>query len=77
MEGSSKDRTYLRKRLTQQRKSIHLSLEGKTFFDNSTPAMPQYGIQHSEVIDIAGREKKKHAQQKVTKQSLSDYAQQD
>jgi hypothetical protein len=36
-EGVSKDRTHLQQPLTQHHKSIHLALEVKIFFDNSTP----------------------------------------
>jgi hypothetical protein len=51
-------------------KGIHLALEVKTSFGNSTPTTG-YHLLHRK------RDEKKHAHQKVTKQSLSDYAQQD
>jgi hypothetical protein len=64
-------------------KGIHLALEVKTSFGNSTPAMgssTESSSQKSRVHTNSQhrhrekREKKKLAHQKVTKQSFSDYA---
>jgi hypothetical protein len=65
-------------------KGIHLVLEVKTSFGNSTPAMISSTESNSQKPGVPTdnhhrhrrkREKKKYGQQKVTKQSLSDYAQ--
>jgi aromatic ring-opening dioxygenase catalytic subunit (LigB family) len=66
-------------------KGIHLTLEMKTSFGNSTPMMG-YSTESSTykhvlpltvIIGIAEKKRKRICTQKVTKQSLSDYAQQD
>jgi hypothetical protein len=67
-------------------KGIHLALEVKTSFGNFTPAMGSSTESSSQKPGVPTNshhrhrwkgEKKKHTHQKVTKQSLSDYAQQD
>jgi hypothetical protein len=66
-------------------KGIHLALEVKTSFDNSTPATGSSTKSSTwkprlpliAVIGIAGKKRKRTYTQKVTKQRLSDYAQQD
>jgi hypothetical protein len=76
---------YLWKRITQRHKSVHLALEVKTSFGNSTPTM---ALVHNPVhknLDfpllavnsIARREERRNLHTTVIKQSLSDYAQQD
>jgi hypothetical protein len=65
---------------------IHLALEVKTSVNNSMPTMGSTIESSSQKPGVPTdsyhrhhrkREKKKHVHQKVTKQSLSDYAQQD
>jgi hypothetical protein len=64
-------------------KGIHLAL--KTSFGSSTPAIgssmesssQKPGVQTDSVIGIARKKKRRTCTQKVTKQSLSDYTQQD
>jgi hypothetical protein len=67
-------------------KGIHLALEVKTSFSNSMPVAGSSMESSSQKPRVPTdsnhrhrekREKKKHADQKVTKQSFSDYAQQD
>jgi hypothetical protein len=67
-------------------KDIYLALEVKTSFGNPTPVMgsgtesssQKHGVPtNSHHRHRQKREKKKHAYQKVTKQILSDYVQQD
>jgi hypothetical protein len=66
-------------------KDIHLALEVNTSFDNSTPATASStesstykpGLPLTAVIGIAGKKRRRTCTQKVTRQSLSDYAQQD
>jgi hypothetical protein len=67
-------------------KGIHLDLEVKTFFENSTPTMGFSMESSTQSLDfplmivkgIAGRGREIETYtQRVTKQSLSDYAQQD
>jgi hypothetical protein len=66
-------------------KDIHLALEVNTSFDNSTPATGSStksstykpGLPLTAVIGIAGKKRRRTCTQKVTRQSLSDYAQQD
>jgi hypothetical protein len=67
-------------------KGIHLTLEVKTSFDNSTLVTGASMESRSQKPGVPTdsrhrhhwkREKKKPAHQKVKKQSLSDYAQQD
>jgi hypothetical protein len=67
-------------------KGIHLAPEVKTSFGNFTPAMGSGTESSSQKPGVPTNshhrhhwkgEKKKHTHQKVTKQSLSDYAQQD
>jgi hypothetical protein len=65
-------------------KGIHLTLEVKTSFGNSTPTIGSYTESSTKkpelpltaVIGFIGRDKRGTCTQKVTKQSLSDYAQQ-
>jgi hypothetical protein len=67
-------------------KGIHLALELKTSFNNSAPAMGSSTKSSNQKPRVPTdshhrhhrkRERKKLAHQKFTKQSLSDYAQQD
>jgi hypothetical protein len=67
-------------------KGIHLVLVVKTSFGNSTPEMGSSTETSSQKPEVPTdshhrhrqkRERKKRAHQKVIKQSLSDYAQQD
>jgi hypothetical protein len=66
-------------------KVIHLVLEVKTSFINSTPvtgSSMKYNTYKprlllTAVIGITAKKRKRTCTQKVTKQSLSDYAQQD
>jgi hypothetical protein len=66
-------------------KDIHLALEVKTSFDNSTLVTGSSMESLSQELGVPTdshhrhrwkREKKKHTHQKVTKQSLSNYTQQ-
>jgi hypothetical protein len=65
-------------------KGLHLALEVKTSFDNSTHATGSStksstykpGLPLTVVLDITGK-KRRTCTQKVTKQSLSNYGQQD
>jgi hypothetical protein len=73
------------KHLTGRHKSIHLTLDVKTFFENSTPTMgpvwnptcrsPDFLM--TDIIGITERKRRRTCTQKVAKQSMSDYAQED
>jgi hypothetical protein len=66
-------------------KGIYLTLEVKTSFGNSMPALgfstessrQKPGLPLTAIIGIARTKRMRTCTQKVTKQSLSDYAQQD
>jgi hypothetical protein len=66
-------------------KGTHLALEVKTSFGNSTPATvfstksstSKPALPLIAIIGITRKKRKRTCTQKVTKQSLSDYAQQD
>jgi hypothetical protein len=77
---------HLRQHLTRRHKSIHLTLQVNTFFGNSTPATSSITESSSQKPRLTTashlwhrrkREKEETSTQKVTKQGLSDYAQQD
>jgi hypothetical protein len=84
VEDASKERTFYQKRLTRRYKSIHVTLEVKTYFSNSTPvtgpsmksSLRSLDFLLLAIIGITRRERETYTQ-KVTKQSLSKYTQQD
>jgi hypothetical protein len=65
--------TFKRKRITRRHKSIHLALEVKTFFDNSTPATGSNIESSTQSIDfplttvngIARRERRRNLHPKI------------
>jgi hypothetical protein len=75
----------MRKCLSQRHKSIHLALEVKTFFDNSTLTTGSSTESRIQSLNfplmtangIIGREERGNLHIIVIKQSLRDYAQQD
>jgi hypothetical protein len=75
----------MQKHITRCYKSIHLILEVKTFFGNSTPVTGFSTESSTEILDfllvavnnITGREERRNLHTTVIKQSLSNYAQQD
>jgi hypothetical protein len=84
-KDASKDRTFLQERLTRCHKSIHLALEVKTFFGNSTPVTgpsiesntQKPGLPTDSCHQLCRKREGETCTQRVTKQSLSDYAHQD
>jgi hypothetical protein len=75
---------HLRRSTTQWHKSIHLTLEVKTFFSNFTPTTGFSTEPSTQSLDFAlmvingitGREERSNLHTTVIKQSLSNYTKQ-